>query len=129
LAVSEIGMTIEYITNPSEKVQLAAIKKNIYAFKVIKFPCAAVIDYVLNFNSNYLRFIDNPTKEQVWTAVRKNGYAISHVPNPSYELQLAAIQVACDSIRYVKYPHPEIMTLAILMGYDPRKNYSRQDGY
>jgi len=40
--VNNWGDAIDYIDNPSEAVQLAAVKQNIYSIKYIKNPSEAV---------------------------------------------------------------------------------------
>ena len=60
-AVKQSGYAIQFITNPSEAVQLAAVNKNGYS----------------------MQFIKNPSEAVQLAAVNKNGYTIQYIKNPS----------------------------------------------
>jgi hypothetical protein len=44
MAVNKSGTSIQYIKEPSEKVQLAAIKETLYAYQHIKNPSEKVME-------------------------------------------------------------------------------------
>jgi len=46
--VQERGYSIEYIQNPSEKIQLEAVRQNKSSFQYIKNPFKSVIEYMEN---------------------------------------------------------------------------------
>jgi DNA-dependent RNA polymerase auxiliary subunit epsilon len=62
------GELIQFIDNPSEEVQLAAVKENGYSIK----------------------FIDNPSEEVQLAAVKENGYSIKFIDNPSGKVKQLA---------------------------------------
>jgi hypothetical protein len=76
------GAAIYYFANPSEVVQLTAVKQNGYAIK----------------------FIKNPSEVVQLAAVGNNGYAIRHIKNPSEAVQLAAIGNNKLALRWVINP-------------------------
>jgi hypothetical protein len=69
--VQEDPSSIQYIENPSERVQLAAVKKL----------------------GNSIRFIENPSEEVQLAAVKKNPRVIRHIKNPTQKVkQLAQLK-------------------------------------
>ena len=65
------GYIIKYIKNPSEEIQIEAVRKNGYA----------------------IRFIKNPSEEIQIEAVKENGYAIEYIKNPTEKVQELAYGV------------------------------------
>ncbi|NBP57438.1 hypothetical protein EBU71_13060 [bacterium] len=64
--VYNVGGLIQFIHNPSQEVQLAAVRRNSYS----------------------IRFIHNPSEKVQLAAVRKNPSSIKHIQNPSEKVQL-----------------------------------------
>lgn len=62
---------IKYINNPSEKVQLAAIKDPY---------------------SIYMYYIKNPSEEVKLAVVKQDGYTIRYIINPSETVQIKAVK-------------------------------------
>jgi archaellum component FlaD/FlaE len=69
--------SIKNIDNPSEKLQLIAIKQNV----------------------NAIKHIDNPTEKVQLAAIKQNGNAIKHIDNPTEKVQLEAIKRNVYAIR------------------------------
>lgn len=67
--IKENGFVIQYITDPSEEIQLAALEQN--------------------YDS--IRYITNPTINAQLFAVSNNGYLLQYISNPTDEVQLAAV--------------------------------------
>jgi DNA-dependent RNA polymerase auxiliary subunit epsilon len=59
------GELIQFIENPSEEVQLAAVKENGYS----------------------IQFIENPSEKVQLAAVKENPYSIHYIENPSERVQ------------------------------------------
>ena len=76
LAKSE---NFNYIKNPSEELQLEAVKRNGYA----------------------IEFIDNPSEAVQLEAVKQNGVAIQYIKNPSEEVCLEALKSSFYSHQYI----------------------------
>jgi hypothetical protein len=91
--VQKHGWAIQYIKNPSEKVQLAAVNQN-----------GVSIHYIIN------KGIVPSEKVQI-TAVNQNGGAIYYIENPSEKVQLAAVNQNYDYIFYIKTPYPSVIEL------------------
>jgi hypothetical protein len=84
-------MVIRFIQNPSEKVQLAAVKK--YGFVI--------------------RFIQNPPEKVQLAAVQQDGHSISDIIdkgiNPSEKVQLAAVKNNVMAIKYIQNPSERVL--------------------
>jgi hypothetical protein len=78
---------IEYINNPSLKIQLEAVKQDSYAITYIKHPSVKV---------------------QLF-AIKHNLYAIQNIKNPSIKIQLAAVKQDQYAIKFMKNPCKEVI--------------------
>jgi len=91
--VQKNGLTIHYIIKngilPSEKVQLAAVKRVGWAIQYIK----------------------NPSEKVQLAAVNKNSSAIHYIKNPSEKVQISAVNENYESICYIKNPYPSVIEL------------------
>ena len=115
-AVKYNGPAIQYIENPSEAVQIAAVKKNGLAIQYIKNPSEAVQIAAVNQNSGVIKFITNPSEAVQMVAVSQNGFAIKFFTNPSEAVQLAAIKAAKPNeyaIKYIKNPSEAVQIAAV----------------
>ena len=93
--VYNFGDLIQFIDNPSEEVQLTAVKEISYS----------------------LRFIQNPSEKVQLAVVEKNPYLIQFIENPTEKVQLAAVENSGYSIYYIKNPTEKVKQLAKSKGY------------
>ncbi len=104
---------IDDITDPSEPVQLAAVKESVDAIKYIKKPSEDVQLYVVKKNGEFIEYIIKkgiePSEDVQLAAVKQNGYAIQHINNPSKDVQLAAVEEDYYAIRHIENPHPSVI--------------------
>jgi hypothetical protein len=56
-------------------------------------------------------------------AINNDPTSIYFIKNSDYDLQLLAIQKDYKCARMIKNIHPDILTLAILMGYTEKNGY------
>lgn len=78
--VTKNGFYIRNIENPSEELQLAAVK----------------------FNPMAIKYIKSPTEKVCFEAVSHNGKALKHITNQTVELCKAAVQNDKKALYYVK---------------------------
>ena len=109
---SGYGM-IQYVTNPSEKLQLKAVKRYPHNLEFIKKPSEKVKLAAVQKNGYTLQYIKNPTKEIIVAAISRNGEAISYVKNPSESLKLKAVSRASVAILYIKSPSELVQLKAV----------------
>ena len=86
-------LSIQNVKNPSEELQLEAVKQCGYA----------------------IQYIENPTEKVKLEAVKKDASVIGLIENPSKELQLEAIKQDIYAIRYIKNPDEAIKKLYFKM--------------
>jgi hypothetical protein len=90
----------EFIKDPPEEVQLAAVKQNSFD-----------IEYgEVNYN---IKYIKNPSEEVKLAAVKQNGYAVQFIKNPSEEVQLAAVMENGCAIEYINEPSEQVQLAAV----------------
>ena len=107
-AVKKSGYAIYSIKNPSEKVQLEAVKQNGIAIQHIKNQSEAVQLEAVKENGLAINYIKNPNKAIQLEAVKQNGFAIKYINNPSEKLQLEAVKEDGNAIRYIKDPTDKV---------------------
>ena len=76
-----------YITNPSEKVQLEAVKKTPYT----------------------IEFIHNPSEKVQLAAVKRDCYSIRYIHNPTKKVQLEVIEKDPTMIQYINNPSKAVI--------------------
>ena len=68
---------------------------------------------LIEVDSNFLQYIENPTKEMQLKAVKNNGATIRYIKNPTKEMQLEAVKSNGLAIGYIKNPTEEMKWFAI----------------
>lgn len=140
--VKDYGGNVRHIKNPSEKVQLAAVRNPSFlanGIDGIKNPSEKIQLEAINYVDNVkelLRGIKNPTVKVIITAIKKGGNnVLTYVKNPSKEVleflleedpsslkyfknisedfQFKMIKQSPDNLRYIVYPTEKIKLLAI----------------
>jgi hypothetical protein len=95
IAVKQKGSSIQYLCyngDPSEEIQLEAVKQCWTNITFIKIPSEAVKLAAVKKDGIALRNIKNPSEEVKLAAVKSNGLALGFIKDPSDELQLEAIK-------------------------------------
>ena len=78
------GWMIQYVKNPTEEMQLEAVKH-----------------------------INNPTEKVKLEAVKKDGWIIKYIDNQTEEIKLVAVKQNGRSIKYIKDPTEEMKLEAV----------------
>lgn len=87
----------------SKVVYLECLKyNNRYTKDLLKM--GVTVEEILSINGLALKYIENPTIEQIYIAVKQNGKAIEFVKDKTEELCLLAVQQDGLAIRYIKNP-------------------------
>ena len=71
--VYNVGYLIQFIDNPSEKVQLVAVRSNSHSIRHIQNPSETVQLAAVEKNPYLIQFIKNPT-ESVKQLAKSKGY-------------------------------------------------------
>ena len=110
-AVRQDGRAIRWITNPSEDVQLAAVQQNGLVIQFISTPSVAVQMAAVQQDGWAIRWIKKPTKAMQLAAVQQDGYAIRWIKKPTEAMQLAAVQQDYGSFCEIWNPTPKVRAL------------------
>ena len=129
-AVSYYPKNIKGITNPSLKVQSAAISSEreeaCMTFQRIQKPHELIIKDILPKCGYAIKYIDNPIEEQQLVAVKNGEFGYSYVAfkssgdsilkfikNPSKKVQLEAVKHHGLAIKYIDNPTEEMQIEAV----------------
>ena len=112
-AVKQDVDVIEYIQNPSEKVQLAAIKQGFWAIKYIRNPSEKVKLAAVQQSGYAIEYIKNPSEEVQLAAIQQLPQLITRIKNPTEKVQLAAVQIDPQLIEYIENPTEKVQLAAV----------------
>ena len=102
-AINSNGYAIQHIHNPSEAVQIAAVKNNGYTIiQYIHNPSEVVQLAAVKENGYAIQHIHNPSEAVQLEAVKNDGYVIQYIHNPSEAVQIAALENNPDCIKFFK---------------------------
>jgi hypothetical protein len=118
-AVSNIPSTIRHIENPSEKVQLAAVKKHghviDYIIKKGIIPSEKVQLAAVSENGPSIKYIVRkgitPSEPVQLAAIKEGATYIEYIDEPTENVQLAAVTKNPKVFKYIKNPYPSVIKL------------------
>ena len=90
------GKLIQFIDNPSQEIQLAAVEKWSYS----------------------IQYIQNPSQEVQLAAVKKWSFSIQYIKNPSEKVQLVAVKKDSRVIRHIKKPTEKVKQFLRSKGFN-----------
>lgn len=67
----------------------------------------------LQINGKDIQYINNPSEELQFIAVREEGYALEYIDNPSEMIQIEAIKENPYAIQYISNPSEKLQLLAV----------------
>jgi len=114
--ISKAAKSIVLQKNPSEAVQIAAVKEYGFDIKYIKNPSEAMQLAAVKEYGFAIQFIKNPSEAVQMAAVQQTGCAIYYIKNPSEAMQLAAVQEDGFAIHYIENPTPKVLAYAKSIG-------------
>jgi phosphoribosylanthranilate isomerase len=112
--ISEYGADfMSHIHNPTELVQLTAVKANGKAVKYIENPSEQVQLAAIHEDNRSITHIKHPTKQVQLEAVKIHGYTIQYIENPSEEVQIEAVKSIPWAIVHIKHPTENVVREAL----------------
>lgn len=108
-----IPLYIRYMSDPSEDIQLEAIKSDYRSFRYIKNPSEKAKIAAVKKNYKYIRYIKDPSKDVQLAAIKKDYMAISYIRKPRKEAKIAALKENYNAIAYIRKPSKDIQLEAI----------------
>jgi len=106
-------LAIQYVKNPSEAVQLAAVNQYWYAIRYIKNPSEAVQLAAVSENWRAIQYIDNPSEAVQLVAVKADGDAIQYIKKPTEAVQIAAVSNSWNAIYLIVNPSEAVQLAAV----------------
>jgi protein tyrosine phosphatase (PTP) superfamily phosphohydrolase (DUF442 family) len=112
------GIPIELMDeNPSEEVQLEAVRKNGYNIKHIHNPSKKIQLEAVRENGDSIMYVLNPSEEVQLEAVKQSGLAIEFIKNPSEQVQLEAVRQNWSAVEFIENPTFKVIELYIKQSY------------
>ena len=105
LAINQAGWAIKYAKNPSEELQLLAVRKNYDSIKFIKSPYESVQKEAIKISYDALRYINSSSHNIEIEAIKNNEAAISFIHNLDKDKILNFLK---ENILVIKYVAREI---------------------
>jgi hypothetical protein len=116
-AVKQDGYVIQYIKDPSETVQLEAVKQNGLAIRFIIekgiVPSETVQLEAVKQNGLAIQYIESPSEDVQLEAVKQNSDSIRHIEKPSEAVQLEAVKQKGLAIRHIEKPSEAVQLEAV----------------
>ena len=101
--VSLDGTIIRSIPNPSERIQLAAVKQNPHSIQFIKNPYLSTQIYVVEIDGNLIDFIVNPSQNVQIKAVQQCPTSIQFIKEPCEDAQYFAVKKLDSKFQFFMY--------------------------
>jgi len=114
LAINLNPNLIQWISNPSESIQMRAVSSEGDNLQYISNPSEAVIMAAIEDSGDSIRFVENQTEKMKIAAVFKGGRALLYVKEPiSENVKLTAVTKNGASIRYIDSPSEDVQMAAV----------------
>ncbi|MDX4028393.1 hypothetical protein [Aliarcobacter skirrowii] len=108
-AVKSDYRNLQYINNPSLRVKLNAIKQNAEALTYINNPTEDFLMNAIRVNNQSLKYINNPTEDFLMNAIRVNNQSLKYINNPTEDFLISVIQKEPKAIEYINNPSEKIL--------------------
>lgn len=117
VSVSQSGLSLQHILNPTYDICKKAIEQNYKALKFVPDDvlCDGLIHFALNTDGNAIKYIKNQTKELCEMAIENNPLAIGRIKGHSMmeELCMRAIKKNYRAIDKIKMQSIELCIFAV----------------
>lgn len=112
-AVKNSADNIRYIKNPSEKVQLEVVQRDPFAIRNIGNPTEKVQLEAVQRKPFMIKYIDNPSEKAQLDVVQKKPFLFCEINHPTTEVIYEALKSSPYNIKYVSDPTKEMQLLAV----------------
>lgn len=104
---------IRFINNPTEEMQLEAVRKYGCIIKYIENPSEEVQLEAVKENGEAIKYINNPSEDLQLEAVKENGFNLLYINNPSEKVQLEAVKETAYAGQYLRNPTDTVIDCII----------------
>jgi hypothetical protein len=112
-AVRRDGHSIRFVKDPSEEVQIEAVRRYGTAIRFIKDPSDEMKLEAVRQDGDAIQFIKDPSEEVKLEAVKQSGYVIQFVKDSSEKVKLEAVRQNGNAIQFIKYPSEIVQLEAV----------------
>jgi hypothetical protein len=112
-AVEDYPASIEYLENPSEKVQLATVKKNGANLVYITDPSDEVMRVAITHTPAVIEHFEHPAEHLQLIAINENPRNIQYIENSTEKVQLIAVNAKGHYIEFISNPTEKVQLAAI----------------
>lgn len=106
-------ISIGSIPNPSEELQILAVRLDEHAIDMIDSPCEKALQQVLLKNPYHIKFIENPSEELQILAITIKANSISLIEKPCLKAKFACILDRPENITLIQNPEKEIQIAVV----------------
>ena len=107
------GRALNFIKNPTEKVQIAGVEDDPEALEYIKNPSEKIQLAAVKKDSSAFFYIKNPSEKIKLATVKKDPAVLYSIKNPSEKVQLAAVKKNPAALEYIKNPTEKVQLAAV----------------
>ena len=107
-------LSIEYMENLEEELQVLAVKLLWNSIKLIKNPSNKVQEEAVKTKGWAIQYIEEPSEELCFIAVENDYDSIKYIKNPKEKVQLKAVEKSWNAIKYIKEPTLEVRKKSII---------------
>ena len=112
-AVISNPSAIQFIENPSVRLQWLAVKYDPQAIEWIKNPDPEVVKKAVKRTGYCIRFISDPSIDLQRIAIESQPSSLHFIKNPTPEITRMALEADGNNIRYIKNPSEELQLIAV----------------
>lgn len=112
MRIKEILSEDNDINHAPKSVQDAALARDGNVIRYLTNPTPDQIIQAVAQDGRAIQWIKTPHKDLQRIAVNQNPYAIKFIKNPSVEVQLYSVKKLWDTIQYIKNPSDEVLIAA-----------------
>jgi len=103
--------SIQYIENPTEKVQYLAVNGNPYTIKHIKNPTEKVQLRAIEQTPYAIEYIKNTSEEIQLKVINRDAVLIQYINNPTEEVQLKVLDINPDLFKLIINPTDKVKNI------------------
>ena len=107
-AVRKNGIMVRYFKNPSEEVQKSAVAQTGHALEYLKNPSEEVKAHAIEHHPYAIKYVKHPSEELQFLAIEKDIGMMEYIANPTEDVQMVAVQKHLPVIRYIRNPTPKV---------------------
>lgn len=111
-ATDNYPLSIRYITNPDDRIQIKVVERFPEAIELIANPCTVACEIATEKDPKNIRYIAEPSEECQFRVVKHDPELVVLIKNPTEKVQQYVVSKNSDYIKLIDNPCPEILRIA-----------------